>query len=143
MAKVQRVSLFSRQIIEHLSVAGLEALLLNASRLSEGQVTGGRYYGSTMVTVDLRQLGGSVREACDGTTASRLARYISDDVPARERLGQLAQHEAREVLGRAPRRLETDIRVRAEGQWLFIDIDCEGDIAVAEEPAAARAAGGS
>jgi hypothetical protein len=134
MAKVRRVGLFSRQIIERLSLAGVEALLAGASRLSEGQCTGKHYYGSTMVTLDLRQLADRVRDPCDVATANRLAAQMADQPLVVERLGALARHEARRVAGTPLRGLETDVRIRAEGCWVFVDIDVEGE-AEAEQAA--------
>ena len=126
MASLRRVGLFSRQVVETLSPAGLEALLAGASRLSEGQIWDGQYYGSTMVTIDLRQLDGQLVDACDVSTARRLAGYIGDSTEAMERLSELAQVEAQRVTAERLTSLQTEVRVRAEGCWIFIDIDVEG-----------------
>ena len=64
MAAAVHVGLFSREIIERLSLAGVEMLLGRVSKLSEGQTQpDNRYYGSTMLTLDVRELESSVRDA--------------------------------------------------------------------------------
>lgn len=130
MAKAQRVGLFSRQIIERVSLAGVDALLANASRLSEGDIApDGHFYGSTMITFDLRQISGQLREAVDLKTARRLADLMNEDAVVKRRLKQLATDEALRVAEQPLDRLEVDVRVRSEGCWVFIDIDTEGHAA--------------
>ena len=106
MAAVRRVTLFSREIIERLSPAGLDLLLARATRLSEGQVSAtGDYFGSTMITVDLAQVDGKVRDACDVATAARLARRMAGDQTLVERVRVIAREEA--PLGRGAAEVRT------------------------------------
>jgi hypothetical protein len=127
MAVVRQVSLIRREIREQISPVGLELLLLNASRISEGRVAAdGRYYGSTMLTIDLALARDQVREACDVATAARLARLLELDAPAKARLRELAIEEARRVAQRTVGKLEVDMRVRVEGNAVFVDLDVEG-----------------
>ena len=126
MAKVRQVGLFSREITERLSIAGVEMLLSMASKLSEGQLSGNAFYGSTMLTLDLRQLGGRVKDACDVATAMRLARLIGSNNAVLDRIRALALEEATRIAGCAIDSAGIDIRVRAEGSWVFIDADVEG-----------------
>lgn len=126
MAVARRVSLFSREVIERLSLAGIETLLSRVSKLSEGQVLGDqRYYGSTMLTLDVRELDDTVRDTCDVATAMRLARLLSHSEAMTDRVRALAHAEAATIAGCPLGRAEIDVRVRAEGGWLFIDVDVE------------------
>jgi len=128
MAKVRRVGLFAREVIEHLSIAGVEAMLSCASRLSEGQLSPeGHYFGSTMVTLDLRQLGEHVKDAGDLATSRKLAALLARDERVLARLAEVGENEARRVAGRPLSEVEADVRVRAEGAWVFIDIDVEAE----------------
>jgi hypothetical protein len=132
MAVVHRVGLFSREIVERLSLAGIEMLLTRVAKLSEGQVLGDdRYYGSTMLTIDVRELDESVHDTCDVATAMRLARLLAQSEALRERVRALAHSEAVRVAGQPLDSAEIDVRVRAEGSWLFVDVDVEACVLTA------------
>jgi hypothetical protein len=129
MATARHVGLFSREIIERLSLAGVEMLLSRVSKLSEGQAQpDGRYYGSTMLTLDVRELESIVRDACDVSTAKRLVRLLSGNETAAERIRVLAHAEATRVAGHPLLPGGIDVRLRSEGSWLFIDIDVEATL---------------
>ncbi|MBK6847315.1 MAG: hypothetical protein IPG96_07140 [Proteobacteria bacterium] len=127
MARVRQVSLFAREVIERLSATGTELLLADLSRLSEGQRVAGRYFGSTMLTLDLRRLEGRMRDSGDVGTASRLARLWATSEPVIGRLRALALAEAQRIAGEPLQADGIDVRVRAEGSWLFVDIDLEAE----------------
>jgi hypothetical protein len=128
MAVVRQIGLFSREVVEHLSVSGVEMLLSQLSRLSEGQVVDGRYYGSTMLTLDLRTLEGKIRDACDVTTAMRLARLWSDNQAVIAQVRSLAHAEAIRIAARPLAPGGIDVKIRAEGGWLFVDVDVEAAV---------------
>lgn len=129
MARARRVGLFSREIIERLSSAAQAMLISSADRLSEGQLhRDGQFYGSTMLSVDLQQLRGRLSDACDVRTALKLSRMMADDDAVRSQIETIACSEAERVAGRPLGRCEVDIRIRAEGCWVFIDIDVEGSV---------------
>lgn len=136
MAVVRQVSLFAREVIERLSATGTELLLADLSRLSEGQQVGGRYFGSTMLTLDLRRLEGRMRDSGDVGTALRLARLWANSEPVIGRLRALALAEAQRIAGQPLLASGIDVRVRAEGSWLFVDIDLEAE--AKDEGVAAR-----
>ena len=128
MARVRHVALFSREIRERLSLAGAELLLTSATRLTEGQLSGdGHYFGSTMLTVDLEQAQerGLLREEPDVATALRLARLMAASAAVRRRVGDLAGEAAERQAQRPLVGVELDIRVRAEGLLVFVDVDVE------------------
>lgn len=132
MAVVRRVGLFSREIIERLSLAGVEMLLSRVTKLSEGQVLGDdRYYGSTMLTLDVRELDETVRDTCDVATAMRLARLLAHSEAVADRVRGLAHAEAMRIADRPLDAAEIDVRVRAEGSWLFVDVDVEARVLAA------------
>ncbi len=127
MARVSRVGLFRRRIIETLSPTGIEALLAAASIISEGQLAAdGRFFGSTMITIDLAQLAEHVTDDCDARTAARIAEDLSAERVLLGRLAGRARAEARRIAKRPLDRLETEVRVRAEGRSLLVDVDVEG-----------------
>lgn len=129
MAKAHRVSLITRQITEHLSAAGVEALLRRATRLSEGDLAdAGVYYGSTMLTVDLGGMTDALSDSCDVRTASRVAELIEHDRTLLRRLAEVARDEARRIAGVALERVATDVRVRAEHTIIHVDIDVEARV---------------
>jgi hypothetical protein len=127
MAFARRVNLFQREIREKPSISGFELLLRAASMISEGQVaTGGQYFGSTLLTLDLTPQQEHLRDSCDVATARRLAALLQRDEVALEQLRQIALREARKIARCPLAQLETDIRLRVEGARLLIDIDVEG-----------------
>ncbi|MCC6746861.1 MAG: hypothetical protein IT371_04335 [Deltaproteobacteria bacterium] len=127
MARVAHVGLFHREIVERLSPAGLDLLVATGIRLSEGEISpDGRYYGSTMVTLDLGKLAGRVRDACDVSTAVRLALLLAADAAALERFAALGRAEAQRIAGGALQALQSEVRVRAERACVFVDVDLEG-----------------
>jgi hypothetical protein len=126
MAFVRRIGLFRREIIERVSPAGLDLLLQTACRISEGQVSGDQYFGSTLLTLDLQQAEIQLQDACDVATAARLARLLEQEPVALEQIRALARAEAQRIACHPLRELELDVRIRVEGPRVFIDVDVEG-----------------
>ena len=137
MATVNRIGLFRRRIIETLSPTGIEALLAAASIISEGQLAAdGRFFGSTMITIDLAQVDEHVTDDCDARTAARIAEDLSVERALLDRLSARAQAEARRIAKLPLERLETEVRVRAEGRLLLVDLDVEGRVRAVSERSA-------
>lgn len=126
MAFVRRVSLFRREIHESVSPAALEVLLGSAGRISEGKLSGGRYFGCTMLTLDLGEVQGAVSDPCDVATAARLARRLAAEPYVEQEVRRLALSEARRITSRSLDLVEAELRVRVEGTRVFIDVDLEG-----------------
>ncbi|MSP60250.1 MAG: hypothetical protein EXR72_07895 [Myxococcales bacterium] len=129
MAKATRVTLFEREVRERLSDPAIEILLGAAAVLSEGQVAraaggGEAYFGTTMLTVDLAATT-AFREACDVRAARRVAELMAGDARITRLARQVAEREASRLAGRHLRVSASDVRVRAEGTTLFIDVDLE------------------
>ena len=128
MAACPRVNLFRREIKVRVSPAGFDLLLERSRKISEGRITGQRYFGSTMLTLDLAALGGGVSEPCDVATAQRLAALLIEEPGLLARLRRLALADARRLAQRKVARLEADLRVHAEGCRVLVDIDVEGEV---------------
>ena len=130
MAKVTRVTLFEREVRERLSDPAVEILLGAAQVLSEGQATTApsgseTFFGSSMVTIDLSLAASAVREPCDEAAAKRVAALMASDPRVARRARSLAEREAARLAGRPIKTAASEVRVRAEGTRVFIDIDFE------------------
>jgi hypothetical protein len=130
MAAVRRVSLFEREVRFKLSTAALDILFDCAHVLTEGQRQGKGWFGSTMITIDLGRAAAAVRDECDAATARRVAELFAGDPRVKARCRELAAAEAAERAGRLGR-LDVDMRVRASGARVQIDLDVEGEVAAA------------
>ncbi len=130
MAKATRVTLFEREVRERLSDPAVEILLAAAQVMSEGQVAvapsgGEAFFGSTMLTIDLATAAGVVREACDDAAARKVAALMASDARIARRARLVAEREATRIAGHAVRAAAAEVRVRAEGARVFIDVDLE------------------
>jgi hypothetical protein len=125
MASATRVSLFEREIRIRLSSAAVEILFELASVLSEGQLDDDGYYGSTMITIDLSRASGLVSDACDASTARRVADLLADDKRVCARAESIAVGEAESRAGCPLRSPQVDLRVRSAGAHVHIDVDVE------------------
>jgi hypothetical protein len=129
MAIVRRVALFEREIRIRLSSAAIDILFDSAEILSEGQRQGRGYFGSTMVTIDLGQAAGALREPCDASSARRVAELCASDPRVKARAKALATAEAEARAGGRLARLDVDHKTRAVGARVHIDLDVEGEVA--------------
>jgi hypothetical protein len=130
MARAARVTLFEREVREKLSVAAIEILLERARILSEGKRSSSptakaRYFGSTMITVDVAALAELVREPCDTRAAARVAELIEGDARVTRRVQKIAGHEAEKLAGGPVRVRAGEVRVRAQGTSVYLDVDVE------------------
>jgi hypothetical protein len=130
MARAARVTLFEREVREKLSVAAIEILVERARILSEGQRSASptakaRYFGSTMLTVDVAALGELVREACDARAAARVAELVRGDGRVTRRVQKIAAREAERLAGGPIRVRPGEVRVRAQGTLVYLDVDVE------------------
>ncbi len=137
MARATRVTLFEREVREKLSASAVEILFQRAHVLSEGRrasspTAGAAFFGSTMLTLDLRELADVVRDPPDAVTAAKLATLIESDARAKTRIRQIAAREAERLAGGPTAARAVDFRVRTEGASVYIDVDVESP----PEPAA-------
>ncbi len=129
MARAERMTLFEREVRERLSRSALALLFAQAAVISEGQISEGAagpvFSGSTMMTMELAKIAETVRDACDARCAQRLATLLAADPAAQERIRAIAAGEAERIAKRRPRAVETEIKVRARGATVFVDVDVE------------------
>lgn len=130
MARAVRVTLFEREVKERLSAAAVEILFGRAQVLAEGRraksaTAGQAFFGSIMLTFDLSDLSAEVRERCDASTAGRLAAMMGADARVLRRVRQIAEREGTRLAGVPIRAHSADVRVRAEGSRVFVDVDVE------------------
>ena len=128
MARARRVSLFEREIRIRLSSAAVEILMGLGSVLSEGQVEGDCFFGSTMITIDLHRAGPIVSDACGVATTRRVGELITSDQRIHRRAKQTALAEARRAAGRPLTDVQVDVRVRRNGTQLQLDMDVEATV---------------
>jgi len=130
MARAARVTLFEREIRERLSVAAIDILLENARVLSEGKRAASAsaaraYFGSTMITVDVAALTDVVRDPCDARAAVRIAELMRGDARLTRRVHKLAEREAQRLAGAPVNVRVNEVRVRAQGTLVYLDVDVE------------------
>ena len=128
MAVARRITLFEREIRIHLGTAGIEVLFDLAEVLSEGQRQGERWFGSTMVKIDLGRARGALRDDLDAASAQRVAELVAGDARVRARARALATAAARERAGGELVSPEIDLRARAAGACVHLDVDVEGGL---------------
>jgi hypothetical protein len=129
LARVERISLFEREVRERLSRAALELIFGAAGIMSEGQrsARNGReiFFGSTMLTIELPAVAGSVRDVCDARAAQHLCALLATDGVAATRIKSIAAAEAERLCRARPRTVGTEIKVRARGTTVYVDVDVE------------------
>ena len=113
-----------------------EELFRSAEVLSEGSCKLGRegndsYFGSTMITFDLRGLERHCRGCLDRNTKEMFARAVEGSVRMRLRAMRIAQAEvARRVSDRPLDTALIETRIRLDGDHLYLDMDLEVPLGV-------------
>jgi hypothetical protein len=129
LARVERISLFEREVRERLSRAALELIFNSAGIMSEGQrsARNGReaFFGSTMLTIELPAVAAFVRDVCDARAAQHLCALLATDTVAAARIKSIAAAEAERLCRIRPRSVGTEIKVRARGTTVYVDVDVE------------------
>lgn len=131
MARALKTTLFEREVRERLSGAAVEILLGRARVLAEGQRSASptaakAFFGSIMLTIDLAEASGEVREACDPATAEKVAALMAADARVLKRVRQVAEREGGKIAGGPIRAHSADVRVWARGTSVHVDVDVEG-----------------
>jgi hypothetical protein len=109
----RRVSLFSREVIVRLAPVATEVLHGAARTLSEGELSGERYTGSTMLTIDLAR------------TTERVALLYADDSRCRDGARRIALKEARRMAGCELAAPTVDIESRSRGPEVHLSLNVE------------------
>jgi hypothetical protein len=125
MARVRRLSLFEREIVVRLAPAALELLHGAARVLTEGELAGDAYAGSTMLTIDLADTREQVSDPPDASTAQRVALLYAGDERCREHARRIAVKEARRIAGCDLAAPHIDVESRARGNELHLSLNVE------------------
>lgn len=125
MAMARRVSLFAREVTVKLAPVAVD-LIHNAARLlTEGEMTGDLYAGSTMMTIDLAHAAHQISDSPDATTAQRVAFLYAADERCRDHARRIAIVEAKKRAGCDLTIPIVDVESRARGQKLHLSINVE------------------
>lgn len=125
MAMTRRVSLFEREVHVRLAPAAVDLLHGAARVMSEGELDGNLYAGSTMLTVDLARTADRVSDPPDASTAQRVAVLYAADERCRNHARRIAVTEAVRTAGvdlTAPR---IDVESRSRGAEVHLSLNVE------------------
>ena len=125
MAMARRVSLFEREVSVRLAPVAVELLHGAARVLSEGELAGDVYAGSTMLTIDLARTADRVSDSPDASTAQRIAFLYAADERCREHARRVAMTEARRTAGCDLAAPHVDVESRARGSELLVNLNVE------------------
>ena len=125
MAMARRVSLFEREVTVRLAPMAVELLHGAARVLSEGELAGDVYAGSTMLTVELARTIERVSDPPDASTAQRAAFLYAADDRARDHARRIALAEARRIAGCDLAAASVDVESRARGAELLLSMGVE------------------
>lgn len=126
MAMARRVSLFEREVTMRLAPLAVELLHGAARVLSEGELVGDVYAGSTMLTVDLAALA-QISDPPDASTAQKVALLYAADDRCRAHARRIAIDEARRAAGCELAGARVDVESRAKGAQLLLSLDVEAE----------------
>jgi hypothetical protein len=127
MAMTRRVSLFEREVSVRLAPAALELLGGAARTLTEGDLEGDAYAGSTMLTIDLARTADRISDPIDASTAQRVAMLFQADERCRDHARRIAAKEARRIAGCELATQQIDIESAGRGPALHICLNVEAD----------------
>ena len=125
MTMARRVSLFEREVAVRLAPVAIDLLHGAAHALTEGELTGDAYAGSTMLTIDLARTRDRISDPIDASTAQRVAVLYPADERCREHARRIASKEARRIAGCELVAPHVDIESRARGHELHLSLNVE------------------
>jgi hypothetical protein len=125
MAMARRVSLFEREVTVRLAPVAVELLHGAARLLTEGEMVGDVYTGSTMLTVDLAKTVAMISDTPDSTTAQRVAFLYAADERCRTHARRIAVGEARRLAGCELAKTHIDVESRAKGPEIHLSLNVE------------------
>ncbi len=127
MAMTKRVSLFERELVVRLAPVAIDLLHGAARVLSEGELVGDVYAGSTMLTVDLQAAADRISDPPDASTAHKVALLYAADDRCRAHARRVALAEAQKSAGCALSAARIDVESRALGAELHLSLDVEAE----------------
>jgi hypothetical protein len=125
MAMARRVSLFEREVTVRLAPVAVQLLHDAARVLTEGEIVGELYEGSTMMTVDLARTISLISDPPDSTTAQRVAFLYAADERCRASARRIAITEARRNAGGDLVAPHVDVESRAKGNEVHLSLNIE------------------
>jgi hypothetical protein len=125
MAMARRVSLFERTVSVRLAPVAVDILHDAARMLSEGELTGDIYAGSTMLTIDLDRTKARVSDPPDASTAQRVAVLYASDQRCRDHARRIALAEAKKSAHCELTAAHVDVESRAKGSELHLSMSVE------------------
>lgn len=125
MAVARRISLFEREVTLRLAPVALELIHDNARVLTEGELRGDVYTGSTMLTVDLHRSRDRISDPPDVSTARRVAVLYASDERCRDYARKIAIGEARRIANCDLSNPLVDVESRARGAEVHLSLDLE------------------
>jgi hypothetical protein len=143
MAFARRVSLFEREVAVRLAPVAIELLHDAARTLTEGELVGDGYTGSTMLTIDLQRTRAQISDPPDASTAQRVAMLYASDERCREHARRIAVKEARRIAGCDLSAPHVDVESRARGPELHLSLNIEAQRERRAHLPATRPAGAS
>jgi len=123
MAK--RVSLFEREVIVRLAPVAVDIIHGAARVLTEGELTGDFYAGSTMLTIDLARTVSRVSDPPDASTAQRVALLYAADDRCRDHARRIAVSEANRIAQCALAAPLVDVESRAKNSEVHLSLNVE------------------
>lgn len=121
----RRVSLFEREVHVRLAPAAVDLLHSSARVLSEGELSGNAYAGSTMLTVDLTRTADRVSDPPDASTAQRIAVLYATDERCRNHARRIAVTEAIRTAGVDLTAPHVDVESRSRGAEVHLSLNVE------------------
>ena len=125
MAMTRKVSLFEREVHVRLAPAAVDLLHTAARVLSEGELSGNAYAGSTMLTVDLTRTASLVSDPPDATTAQRIGVLYAADERCRSHARRIAVTEAVRTAGVDLTQPHVDLESRSRGAEVHLSLNVE------------------
>jgi hypothetical protein len=125
MAMARRISLFEREVTVRLAPVAIELIHGSARMLTEGELAGNVYTGSTMITMDLARARDRISDPPDASTAQRVAVLYASDERCRDHARRIAIGEARRMAGCDLTTPLVDIESRARGPEVHLSLDVE------------------
>jgi len=121
----RRVSLFEREVTIRLAPVAVEIIHGAARVLTEGELTGDFYAGSTMLTIDLARTVARVSDAPDASTAQRVALLYAADDRCRDHARRIAVAEANRLAQCSLSEALVDVESRARGPEVHLSLNVE------------------
>ena len=125
MVMARRVSLFEREVTVRLAPVAVELIHGAARVLTEGELTGDFYAGSTMLTIDLHRTTARVSDPPDVSTAQRVALLYAADDRCRDHARRIAVSEAQRVACCKLAAPLVDVESRAKGPEVHLSLNVE------------------